>query len=57
MTLVLHERHHIRAGEFDDFTIRDMTEMSKMLTETSSVMAKLLLSVALISLLVGGSGS
>jgi ABC-type antimicrobial peptide transport system permease subunit len=56
MTLVLHERHHIRAGEFDDFTIRDMTEMSKMLTQTSSVMANLLLGVALISLLVGGVG-
>jgi len=26
---ILHERHHIRAGQPDDFNIRDMTEMTK----------------------------
>jgi ABC-type antimicrobial peptide transport system permease subunit len=53
---VLHERHHIRAGQPDDFNVRDMTEMSKALGSTSELMGGLLLCVALISLLVGGVG-
>ncbi len=56
MTAVLRERHKIKPGEPDDFSIRDMAEISKRLSETSSVMTKLLLSVALISLMVGGVG-
>ena len=40
----------------DDFNIRDMTEMTKTLASTSILMTNLLLSVALISLLVGGVG-
>jgi ABC-type antimicrobial peptide transport system permease subunit len=53
---VLHERHHIRAGQPDDFNVRDMTEMSKALGSTSELMGVLLLAVAMISLLVGGVG-
>jgi ABC-type antimicrobial peptide transport system permease subunit len=53
---VLHERHHIRPGQPDDFNIRDMTEMSKALASTSNLMGALLLCVALISLVVGGVG-
>jgi ABC-type antimicrobial peptide transport system permease subunit len=56
MTDVLRQRHHIRAGEVDDFQIRDMTEMLGALTKATGVMSGLLLSVALISLLVGGVG-
>ncbi len=56
ITDLLHERHHIRAGEPDDFYIRDMTEMSMALASTSNLMAALLLGVALISLIVGGVG-
>ncbi len=56
VTAVLHERHHIHAGEPDDFTIRDMTELQKTMTQTTTVMANLLLGVALISLIVGGVG-
>jgi ABC-type antimicrobial peptide transport system permease subunit len=56
MTELLHERHHIRAGQPDDFNVRDMTEMSKALGSTSELMAGLLLCVALISLIVGGVG-
>jgi ABC-type antimicrobial peptide transport system permease subunit len=56
ITDLLHERHHIRAGQPDDFSIRDMTEMSKALASTSNLMAALLLGVALISLIVGGVG-
>jgi ABC-type antimicrobial peptide transport system permease subunit len=56
MTALLHERHHIREGESDDFTIRDMTEMSNTLTSTTRLMTNLLLCVAMISLVVGGVG-
>lgn len=53
---VLRERHRIRAGESDDFNIRDMTEMTKTLTSTTTLMTNLLLCVAMISLVVGGVG-
>ncbi|MDY0039075.1 MAG: ABC transporter permease [Desulforhabdus sp.] len=56
ITEVLRERHRIRAGDPDDFHIRDMTEMTKTLTATAGMMTKLLLVVALISLVVGGVG-
>ncbi|HZE21248.1 MAG TPA: FtsX-like permease family protein, partial [Desulfobaccales bacterium] len=56
VTELLRERHRILPGQPDDFNIRDMTEMMKALTSTSSMMTKLLLTVALISLLVGGVG-
>jgi len=56
ITELLRERHRIREGEEDDFTIRDMTELTKTLTSTSALMTKLLLIVALISLVVGGVG-
>jgi ABC-type antimicrobial peptide transport system permease subunit len=56
ITQLLHERHRIRAGQPDDFNIRDMTEMTKTLASTTSLMTNLLLCVALISLVVGGVG-
>ena len=56
VTQLLRERHRIREGEPEDFSIRDMTEMSKALSSTATMMTKLLLAVALISLLVGGVG-
>jgi ABC-type antimicrobial peptide transport system permease subunit len=56
MTEILRERHSIRRGEPDDFTIRDMTEMTKALSSTTSLMTNLLLCVAMISLVVGGVG-
>ena len=56
ITALLHERHHIREGEPDDFNIRDMTEMTKTLTSTTTLMGNLLLCVAMISLVVGGVG-
>jgi len=56
ITSLLHERHRIRSDGVDDFTIRDMTEMTKALTSTTLLMTKLLLCVALISLVVGGVG-
>jgi len=56
ITQILRERHRIGPGEPDDFSIRDMTEMTKALSSTGAMMTKLLLAVALISLLVGGVG-
>ena len=56
ITQILRERHRLGPGEPDDFNIRDMTEMTKALSSTSDMMTKLLLAVALISLLVGGVG-
>ena len=56
MTDLLRERHRIRKGEADDFTVRDMTEMSSALSSTTMHMTNLLLGVALISLVVGGVG-
>jgi ABC-type antimicrobial peptide transport system permease subunit len=55
-TAVLRERHRIRPGEPEDFTIRDMTEMMRTVAQTATMMTRLLLSVALISLVVGGVG-
>jgi ABC-type antimicrobial peptide transport system permease subunit len=56
ITLVLRERHHIRPGEADDFRIRDMTEITKALSSTTTLMTNLLLCVAMMSLVVGGVG-
>ena len=56
ITQLLRERHRLGPGEPDDFNIRDMTEMTKALSSTGTMMTKLLLAVALISLLVGGVG-
>jgi ABC-type antimicrobial peptide transport system permease subunit len=56
ITGLLHERHHIRPGQSDDFNIRDMTEMTRALASTSYLMAVLLLVVGLVSLGVGGVG-
>lgn len=56
ITDLLRERHRIRAGSEDDFSIRDMAEITKMLSSTTQSMSLLLLVVALISLVVGGVG-
>lgn len=56
MTQLLHERHRIRSGDPDDFSIRDMTEMTRTMAATTGLMTNLLLCVALISLVVGGVG-
>jgi ABC-type antimicrobial peptide transport system permease subunit len=56
ITDVLRERHRIRDGQADDFTIRDMTELTNTLSSTIRLMTNLLLCVAMISLVVGGVG-
>jgi macrolide transport system ATP-binding/permease protein len=56
MTSLLHERHHIRPDQENDFNLRDMTELTKTMAATSALMSALLLAVAAISLVVGGVG-
>jgi len=53
---VLRRQHHLRTGQENDFEIRDMAEMTNTLSSTTKLMTNLLLSVALISLVVGGVG-
>jgi ABC-type antimicrobial peptide transport system permease subunit len=56
ITSLLHERHRIQGDKVDDFTLRDNTEMARNLVGTADTMTKLLLCVAVISLVVGGVG-
>jgi len=56
ITSLLRQRHHIGTGLPDDFSIFSMAELSRNLSSTTIVMTRLLLCVALISLLVGGVG-
>jgi ABC-type antimicrobial peptide transport system permease subunit len=56
ITDLLRARHHLRPGTPDDFTIRDVTEVTKARRAAVDKMTQLLLAVALISLVVGGVG-
>ncbi len=53
---VLRERHKISEDKEDDFRIRDPAEFSAAFAKTAQMLTNLLMSVALISLLVGGVG-
>ena len=53
---LLRQRHHIRAGMEDDFTVRNMTSLMESFTENTNMITLLLGSIASISLLVGGIG-
>jgi macrolide transport system ATP-binding/permease protein len=56
ITALLRERHRIGPDEPDDFSVRDFTEVVNQVRSTVSLIAGLLLCVALISLVVGGVG-
>jgi putative ABC transport system permease protein len=53
---LLHERHRIQPSQDDDFTVRNLSDVAEASRMASRVMTNLLLSVASISLLVGGIG-
>jgi putative ABC transport system permease protein len=53
---VLREAHHLSPAEEDDFTIRNQTEITEAVTETSRILTLLLGSIAGVSLIVGGIG-
>ncbi|HEY6896361.1 MAG TPA: ABC transporter permease [Rhodocyclaceae bacterium] len=56
MTSLLRQRHRIREGNDDDFTIRNLTALADSAAETTRVMSLLLGAIASVSLLVGGIG-
>lgn len=51
---LLRDRHRIRAGDPDDFTVRNLADMADLASEASKVMTALLGSIAGICLFVGG---
>ncbi len=55
-TAILIRRHHIRPGDVNDFSVRNLSQIAETAEGSSWVMAILLAAVASISLLVGGIG-
>src|SRR5690349_18003109 len=53
---LLRDRHRIRPGQPDDFTVRNLADLADLASEASAVMTALLASIAGVSLLVGGIG-
>jgi len=53
---LLRDRHRIRPGAPDDFTVRNLADLADLASEASKVMTGLLGSIAGVSLLVGGIG-
>src|SRR5690606_3634826 len=56
ITDLLRQRHKIRGGRPDDFSIRNMSQILEARTSSARVMSLLLAAVASISLIVGGIG-
>jgi putative ABC transport system permease protein len=56
ITDLLRNRHHIAPKQDDDFNVRNLADIAKARESAGQVMTTLLLSVASISLLVGGIG-
>jgi putative ABC transport system permease protein len=54
--LLLHDRHGIRPGELDDFSVFNTTEIANILTIVTGVLTFLLAAIASVSLIVGGVG-
>jgi len=53
---LLRQRHKIRPGADDDFTIRNLSDIAEAASNSATVMAVLLGSIASVSLIVGGIG-
>jgi putative ABC transport system permease protein len=53
---LLRQRHRIREGADNDFSVRNLTAMANTAAETAKVMSLMLGAIASISLLVGGIG-
>jgi putative ABC transport system permease protein len=56
ITALLRDRHRIRAGQDDDFFVRNLADLADIADEAGRVMTLLLASIAGVSLLVGGIG-
>ena len=53
---LLRQRHKIKPGDDDDFTVRNISEIVATRTATTNLMSKLLGAVATICLIIGGIG-
>ena len=56
ITALLRDRHRLPSGVDDDFSIRDLTEITGAVTAGTTAIAALLAAIAAVSLLVGGIG-
>ncbi len=56
ITTLLRQRHRVRPGRDDDFSIRNLSDITEAASNSATVMAVLLGSIASVSLLVGGIG-
>jgi putative ABC transport system permease protein len=56
ISAVLRDRHRIRAGQDDDFFVRNLADFAQLADEQSRLFTILLASIASISLVVGGIG-
>ena len=56
ITGLLRDRHRIRAGQDDDFFVRNLADFAQLADEQSHLFTVLLASIASISLIVGGIG-
>jgi macrolide transport system ATP-binding/permease protein len=56
VTDILMRRHHIRSGDVNDFSVRNLSQIAETAESSSRIMALLLAAVASISLIVGGIG-
>ena len=53
---LLRDRHHLKTGTDDDFSIRNLTEMANAQEQGTKTLTTLLAAIAAVSLLVGGIG-
>lgn len=53
---LLRDRHRIRAGQDDDFNVRNLADLANLASQTGRVLTLLLAGIAGVSLLVGGIG-
>ena len=56
ITDLLRDRHRLRSGMDDDFSVRNLSEIAEAQEEGTRVMTTLLAAIAAVSLLVGGIG-
>jgi putative ABC transport system permease protein len=56
ITDLLRQRHRLSAGQDNDFSVRNLTEVMSSAEESADVMSRLLGAIASISLIVGGIG-
>jgi putative ABC transport system permease protein len=56
ITVLLRDRHHLRSGMEDDFSIRNLTDIAHTVAAATTALTLLLAAIAGVSLLVGGIG-